>query len=335
MCELYTYILKISLKGVAMSKEELSRVDENLTLETDESRRDFLDKFTKGVFGGLIVGGVVSALAPVQAKANKHGSNLNFSTPFKPFTLPPEHPGEDATLRMMRDLQRALKKPIEQRHWNMVIDLRKCVGCDACSVSCVAENKLPPGVVYRPVIQQEIGTYPNVGHVTLPRPCMQCDEPPCVPVCPAEATWKRPDGIVIVDYDQCIGCRYCLNACPYDARTFDFGLEYIDGTADAPKVFLGKEKAGKYETDPSYEYAKEWKRQDDASPIGNARKCHFCIPRIEKGMLPECVVTCIGRATYFGDGSDSESLVAELIALPNAFRLKEEVGTHPSVYYIK
>jgi len=214
-----------NFKGVAMSKEELSRVDEKLTLETDESRRDFLDKFSKGIFGGLIASGVVNALAPVQAKANMDGSNLNFSEPFKPFDLPPELPGEDGILRMMRDIQRALKKPIEQRHWKMVIDLRKCVGCDACSVSCAAENKLPPGVVYRPVIQQEIGAYPNVGHVTLPRPCMHCDEPPCVPVCPAEATWKRPDGIVVVDYDQCIGCRYCLNACPYDAR-------YVNGKAN-------------------------------------------------------------------------------------------------------
>ncbi len=314
---------------------EATEAKETLNLDTDESRREFLDKFTKGIFGGLIAGGVINALAPVRAEARAEGSNLNFSTKFEPFTLPPEEPGEDSILRMMRDLQRALKKPIEQRHWNMVIDLRKCVGCDACSVSCAAENKLPPGVIYRPVIQEEIGSYPNVGHVTLPRPCMQCDQPPCVPVCPAEATWKRPDGIVIVDYDQCIGCRYCITACPYNARTFDFGMEYVDEAADAPQVFLGKEKASRYETEPSFEYAKEWKREKDESPIGNARKCHFCVPRIEKGMLPECVVTCIGRATYFGDGSDPKSLVAELIASPHAFRLKEEVGTYPSVYYIK
>ena len=322
-----------------MSKDELRQVGKKLTLETDESRREFLGKFSKGIFGGLVAGGIVNALAPVKAHAKMEGSNLNFSTPFTPFDLPEEQPGEDSILRMMRDLQRALKKPIEQRRWNMVIDLRKCVGCDACSVSCAAENKLPPGVIYRPVIQQEIGTYPNVGHVTLPRPCMQCENPPCVPVCPAEATWKRPDGIVIVDYDQCIGCRYCINACPYNARTFDFGEEYVDNAADAPQVFLGKEKAMKYETEPSYEYAKSWPRKDTApietSPIGNARKCHFCIPRIEKGMLPECVVTCIGRATYFGDANDPDSLISELIASPSAFRLKEEVGTHPSVYYIK
>jgi molybdopterin-containing oxidoreductase family iron-sulfur binding subunit len=317
-----------------MNNEDISREDEN-PLESIEERRDFLGKFTQGIFGGLVATGVVSALFPSNANAKKEDNNLNESTPFKPFALPEKKPGEDSILRMMRDIQRALKKPIEQRKWKMVIDLRKCVGCDACSVACAAENKLPPGVVYRPVLQQEVGKFPNVGHVTLPRPCMQCNEPPCVPVCPVEATWSRPDGIVAVDYDQCIGCRYCITACPYNARTFDFGLEYISEAADAPNILLGKDKASKYETEASFEYAKEWKREGEESPIGNARKCHFCIPRIEKGMLPECTVTCIGRATYFGDGSDPDSLVAELIALPNAFRLKEEKGTHPNVYYIK
>jgi molybdopterin-containing oxidoreductase family iron-sulfur binding subunit len=91
----------------------------------------------------------------------------------------------------------------------MVIDTRKCVGCHSCKVGCVMENKLPPGVVYRPVIDLEVGTYPNVGRKFLPRPCMQCDNPPCVPVCPVNTTWKRPDGVVEIDYTVCIGCRYC------------------------------------------------------------------------------------------------------------------------------
>lgn len=317
-----------------MNNEDISKKDID-SFDIEESRRDFLGKFTQGVFGSLLTAGVVSSLLPTNVNAKKEGSNLNESTPFAAFSLPEEKVDEDSILRMMRDLQRALKKPIEERSWKMVIDLRKCVGCSACAVSCAAENKLPPGVLYRPVIQHETGKFPNVGHVTLPRPCVQCNEPPCVPVCPVEATWLRPDGIVAIDYDQCIGCRYCINACPYNARTFDFGLEYVENAADAPNILLGKSKASKYETKPSFEYAKEWRREAELSPIGNARKCHFCIPRIEKGMLPECTVTCIGRATYFGDGNDTDSLVSELIALPNAFRLKEELGTQPNVYYIK
>lgn len=232
--------------------------------------------------------------------------------------------GGDVLLRMQADLERAMRKPMEQRKWAMVIDTRKCVGCHACTVACVAENKLPPGVVYRPVVTEELGTYPNVGLRFWPRPCMQCDNPPCVPVCPVQATWKRADGIVAIDYDKCIGCRYCVAACPYGARTADFGGFYTDGTpARQP-----------YEALPSHEYGKRWDRTRHGSPVGNARKCHFCLHRLEAGMLPACVTTCIGRATYFGDAADPESLVAELLPLPNQVRLLEHMGTRPQVTYL-
>jgi len=231
---------------------------------------------------------------------------------------------ESTLLRMQRELQKALKKPMEQRRWVMVIDLRKCIGCSACTISCNSENVLPPGVVYRPVVEEEIGEYPNVTRRFIPRPCMQCDNPPCVPVCPVSATWKRADGIVVVDYDVCIGCRYCIMACPYNARTFDFGERYTNGTP--------KEMA--YETRPTFEYREQWPREPDRSPIGNARKCHFCIHRIESGMLPSCTTSCVGGATYFGDANDPDSLVSKLTGRPNVIRLREELGTNPRVYYL-
>lgn len=231
---------------------------------------------------------------------------------------------ESTLLRMQRELQKALKKPMEQRRWVMVIDLRKCIGCSACTISCNSENVLPPGVVYRPVVEEEIGEYPNVTRRFIPRPCMQCDNPPCVPVCPVSATWKRADGIVVVDYDVCIGCRYCIMACPYNARTFDFGERYTNGTP--------KEMA--YETRPTFEYREQWPREPDRSPIGNARKCHFCIHRIESGMLPSCTTSCVGGATYFGDANDPNSLVSKLTGQPNVIRLREELGTKPRVYYL-
>ena len=230
----------------------------------------------------------------------------------------------DVLLRMQKELEKAMAKPIEQRHWMMVIDTRKCVGCHACTIACVAENKLPPGVVYRPVVTQEIGQFPNVALRFTPRPCMQCDAPPCVPVCPVQATWKRPDGIVAIDYDKCIGCGYCVTACPYNARTRDLGHYYTEGT---PAV-------QPYEQKPNHEYGKNWSRENHRSPVGNARKCHFCVHRIEKGMLPECVTSCIGRATYFGDGNDPDSIVSALAAKPNATRLLEEQGTKPRVTYL-
>jgi molybdopterin-containing oxidoreductase family iron-sulfur binding subunit len=234
---------------------------------------------------------------------------------------------------MQEDLKRALKKPLEQRRWVMVMDLRKCVGCSACTIACVSENKLPPGVVYRPVMEEELGTYPNVARRFVPRPCMQCDNPPCVPVCPVSATWKRADGIVAIDYAACIGCRYCIAACPYSARTFDAGRQYLDGTPATPAV-VGRPKALSYEQTPAYEYSVAWERKEGVSPIGNARKCQFCSHRLAAGMLPACVTTCIGRATYFGDANDPDALVSELIASTHGIRLKEEMGTEPKVYYL-
>jgi molybdopterin-containing oxidoreductase family iron-sulfur binding subunit len=214
-----------------------------------------------------------------------------------------------------------MEKPIDQRHWIMVIDLEKCVGCSACTIACIAENLLPPGVVYRPVIEEEIGEYPNVSKRWLPRPCLHCDDPPCTPVCPVNATWKREDGIVVIDYNRCIGCRYCVVACPYSARYFDFGEDYSDGTPEKQP----------YEEMPAPEYGRSW---TDGAVEGVVRKCQFCIHRLNAGMLPACVTTCIGGATYFGDKNDPDSLASELIKSPRVMRLKEDLGTDPKVYYL-
>jgi Fe-S-cluster-containing dehydrogenase component len=242
---------------------------------------------------------------------------------------------QDVLLRMQADLQRALKKSPAERRWVMVIDLRKCAGCHACTIACVAENKLPPGVVYRPVLEREIGAYPNVSRMFVPRPCMQCDNPPCTPVCPVNATYTNEEGVVVMDYERCIGCRYCLNACPYSARTTDFGYTYTQGLPEAEGLIIGAAAADDYERAASFEYGEEWLRTGKLdSPVGNARKCHFCLHRVHVGELPACTSTCIGRATYFGDSTDPDSLVSELIARPNATRLREELGTKPKVYYL-
>ncbi len=298
-------------------------------LQIEAERRDFLKKFGSGVFASLLLPTIFdkkfSALA-----ASPEPAIESVQMP----TLPPQMPDEDPIIRMVRDLKRALAKPLEERKWSMAIDLRKCVGCHACTVGCAAENKLPPGVVYRPVLEEEIGTYPHVTRRFIPRPCMQCEEPPCVPVCPVAATWKRKDGIVEIDYDQCIGCRYCITACPYSARTFDTGRYYTEHTPQVAAAYVGGEQARVYEDAPNFDYGKARPREEGQSPIGNARKCHFCLHRLEKGMLPECVTTCIGRATFFGDANDPKSLLSELISRPNVLHLKEEMGTKPKVHYL-
>ena len=244
-------------------------------------------------------------------------------------------PAEDPLVRMQRDLKRSQEKKPTDIKWTMVIDVAKCIGCHACTLGCVAENKLPPGVVYRPVIEEEIGTYPDVRRRFLPRPCMQCQNPPCTKVCPVTATYKNEQGVTVVNYDRCIGCRYCLVACPYAARTSDFAEWYTKDTPDASGKILGRKAAAEgYELYPASEYGKKWPERGNGSPIGNARKCHFCLHRLAVGMLPACVTTCVGRATFFGDRNDPESLIFFLLGSPRLHRLKEELGTQPAVYYL-
>jgi molybdopterin-containing oxidoreductase family iron-sulfur binding subunit len=237
---------------------------------------------------------------------------------------------------MQRDLKRAQKKKSSDIKWGMVIDIARCIGCHACTLGCVAENKLPPGVVYRVVLEEEVGTYPYVRRRFIPRPCLHCQNPPCVKACPVTATYQDEQGVVRMNYERCIGCRYCLVACPYAARTSDFAEWYTANTAELPgKLYGQKAAANGYEAHPAAEYGKKWPDRDDDSPVGNARKCHFCLHRLKVGMLPACVTSCVGRATFFGDRTDPNSLVFEMIGSPRVFRLKEELGTLPAVYYLR
>lgn len=279
-------------------------------------------------------GAAIASLAASEALPARAGIEVIPLQAMADQPVPGVGPDADVLIQMYADLRRALKKPIAERRWVMVIDTRKCVGCHACTVACIAENKLPPGVVYRPVIEEEVGTYPNVIRRFLPKPCMQCDNPPCVPVCPVNATYKNDEGVVVINYEQCIGCRYCITACPYASRTFDTGGTYTEGMPDTIEPIVGMSAADDYERAANYEYGEARTREHDQSPIGNVRKCHFCLHRVRAGMLPECVSTCIGRATLFGDANDPDSVVTKLIARNNVMRLKEEMGTEPRVYYL-
>ncbi len=219
----------------------------------------------------------------------------------------------------------ALAQTDKKVQYGMVFDQKKCIKCSACTIACISENHLPPGVIYDPVTEHEIGQYPHVRREFLPTICNQCQEPPCVDVCPVKATWKRPeDGIVVIDYDKCIGCRYCLTACPYQMRSFDYG-EYYNLTP----------KKEWYDGAPSPEYNQQRRRKGTlGSPIGNARKCTFCLHRLQKGLKPACVEACLGKARYFGNLADPNDELWELISRNGHMRLKEEMGTEPSVYYL-
>jgi molybdopterin-containing oxidoreductase family iron-sulfur binding subunit len=230
-------------------------------------------------------------------------------------------------------LNAAAQTETKQKHrYGMVIDTRRCVGCDACVVACKQENKTPPGVSYTIVLENGFGERPDDRPLFMTKPCFHCEEPPCVPVCPVGATFKRKqDGIVVVDYDRCIGCRYCIVACPYQARYCDFGENYpaMDGQTPWADV-------------PSPEYNQFRRREDGKSPEGNVRKCTFCLHLQDEngeydkaaGRWPACAKSCTGKAIHFGDLADPESEVSRLLTQRQAIRLKEELGTEPNVYYL-
>lgn len=282
-------------------------------------RRAFLKRGASSavaVGGGALLAGTLSRRAAA-------------ARPAVPAAVRTPSPGEHQLIRMQRDLLRAMGKPVERRSWIMMVDTRRCIGCDACTVACTAENGLPPGVSYRTVVKVETGEFPKVEAFFKPTGCQQCDRPPCLPAANAAspgAVAKRPDGIVAVDYEKFDRKAYeaARKACPYTALYFDDGRYWTQGT---PALQA-------YETRPKVEYGRVWTRANGALPIGAGRKCHFCLQRIEAGLLPACVTTCIGGAMYFGDGNDPESLVSELRRQEKTWRVNEALGTEPRIFYV-
>jgi molybdopterin-containing oxidoreductase family iron-sulfur binding subunit len=197
----------------------------------------------------------------------------------------------------------------------MVIDLRKCVGCNACTVACKQENATPPGVYWSKVVQYEVGRYPNARMRFLPMLCMHCRQAPCLEACPTGATYRHPDGPVLVNDDLCVGCRYCIMACPYEARSFNSEQprEYFPGQGFTPYEQQGYPR----------------------HPRGSIEKCTFCAHRLAEGKEPACVATCPAGARIFGDLEDPTSKVAMLVASGLARPRMEELGTEPSVFYIE
>lgn len=195
----------------------------------------------------------------------------------------------------------------------MAVDLKRCVGCQSCTVACKAENGTPPGVFWTRVISKEEGAYPFAYTVFMPLRCNHCSEPPCVPVCPTGASHKRrKDGIVLVDQDLCVGCHSCVVACPYQARSIP----------ESDHGYYGREKTP-YE-DATY---RKWRP-------GAAQKCTLCVHRIDKGLSPACIETCPTKALVFGDVNDPASEISRLIASRPHFQPHAELGTDPNVFYL-
>ena len=216
------------------------------------------------------------------------------------------------------------------------LNISKCKGYRDCVQGCIRENNqgrdsqvqyirvlemdrgtmnLERAEPYYPLPDPQTGapgTVPQPGKFYLPVQCMQCDNPPCVKACPVGATWKEPDGIVVIDYDWCIGCRYCMTACPYWARHFNWTEPQIPAA----------------ELNPHTHYLGNRPR-----PKGVVEKCHFCTQRTRKGRQPACQEACPTGARVFGNLLDPQSEIRYVLAHKSVFRLKEELGTEPKFWY--
>lgn len=209
--------------------------------------------------------------------------------------------------------------------WAFVADLNRCVGCQTCTAACKHSNATGPWVQWRKVLDFECGEYPDVSRAFVPVGCMHCDEPSCMEVCPTTATRKRDDGIVTIDYDVCIGCTYCIQACPYQARF----------KVDKPSDAFGVGKPMEHEL-----------KRESAARRGVAQKCNLCVDKIDRGIAkglvpgvdaaatPACASSCISGALQMGDLDDPNSNVSQLLASKKHFRMHEELGNGPNIYYL-
>lgn len=244
--------------------------------------------------------------------------------------------------------------------YGMVIDLQRCVGCGACALSCKTENNTRErrnGQTFNwaDFIVETTGSFPETRMVTMPVLCNHCTDAPCVEACPVEpkAMYKTPDGLTMHNDERCIGCQLCQEACPYSALdVVEEGVQYsvisfneegeepyprftnaeeliAGGTASGAEITRLTEQTPPHRTRYRHPDYGSVRRQ------GVTEKCVFCEHRLAKDMLPACVEACPSQARIFGDLEDAESSISQALKKHDSFRLKEEEGTEPAVYYVR
>jgi Fe-S-cluster-containing dehydrogenase component len=228
-----------------------------------------------------------------------------------------------------RDVEVSARPPLEGVVFGYALDLSRCIGCRRCVYACVQENNQSrdPQIQWIRVLEMDKAAgidfehanpyydperVPDPDHFYLPVACQQCRNPPCTRVCPVNATWQEPDGIVVIDYDWCIGCRCCMAACPYGARRFNWTTPHLPADELNPEMHvLGNRPR----------------------PKGVVEKCTFCIQRARAGRYPACVEICPVGARKFGNLVDPDSEISAILREKRVFVLKTELRTEPKFYY--
>ncbi|MBC8258769.1 MAG: 4Fe-4S dicluster domain-containing protein [SAR324 cluster bacterium] len=310
---------------------------ENLKNNSNQvSRRSLLKKIgVLGTTGAAAATGVTLAAQVVEKSGQEFSDSLDsfFQKHYR--RMSPEEV-QVTIARLQRKAKRKYNKdisidtapPLPVTLFGYALNISKCKGYRKCVDACVEENNQgrDTQIQFIRVLEMERGsmnleesnhyydpeTVPQKGKFYLPVQCMQCENPPCVRACPVKATWKEDDGVVVIDYDWCIGCRYCMTACPYWARHFNWNEPHVPPEELNPVThYLGNRPRSK----------------------GVMEKCMFCVQRTRKGKQPACMEACPTGARIFGNLLDPESEIRYILENKTVFRLKEDLGTEPKFWY--
>ncbi|MDN5210591.1 4Fe-4S dicluster domain-containing protein [Fulvivirgaceae bacterium BMA12] len=306
--------------------------DQSMNKKT--GRRQMLQKLTGGLLAGA---GLVNSACSVTATDNKkENAQLKWEEFFKGnYRLMTADEKKETVNRLQRlyelnhgkRIDISTKSPVKDVLYGYAFNISKCRGYMDCVNACVKENNQDRDsqMQYIRIHEMKNGHFnfeesdddfyhevPAAGHFYLGTQCYHCENPPCVDVCPVGATWKEKDGIVVIDYDWCIGCRYCMAACPYDGRRFNWSTpEVPEEEVNKKQHYLGNRLRKK----------------------GVTEKCTFCIQRSREGKNPACVEACPTGARIFGNLLDPDSEIRWVLDNKKVFRLKEDLGTEPKFWY--
>lgn len=299
-------------------KQEKSNEKPDLDKVVEASRRDFIRRLS--IAGAVTVTGAAALYSGHRFEKAKHSNGMVK-------VLTEDNRLVEIPADQIKDLKpdvKALKargkEGLQGKKWVMVIDLSRCRNARKCVEACQSAHHLRPYEYHiNTLVMRESANTPEY---FMPKPCQHCDNPPCVSVCPVDATYKRQDGIVLIDNERCIGCRFCMAACPYSARMFHW-QEPSQAENDREKT---------YDVELNVPQKK-----------GTISKCLFSADRIREGLLPYCVSACPNGVFYFGDenedavtnGTTKETVIlSELLKKNAGYRLHAELGTNPRVYYL-